>query len=157
MSNSARKTTRRFLVRTMSMRLKTVLVKAYDLFVNANVYILLSTAPVRCLYPIQTPSSQHSYNDTSPRLSPCSDNACSNSDCDSEPDQVSTHSEQPPRMKRQRTTFSPIEVWELERVYRRQPYLMSEDEEDLVKRLGITAKNVKVKIYSYCKTVLGNI
>lgn len=92
---------------------------------------------------IQTPSPQHNYIDTSPRLSPCSDNASSSSDCDSEPDQVSTHSEQPPKTKRQRTTFSPMEVWELERAYRRQPYLMSEDEEYLVKRLGITAKSLK--------------
>ncbi|XP_020602119.1 homeobox protein aristaless-like [Orbicella faveolata] len=101
------------------------------------------SASVHCRHPIQTPSSQHSYSDTSPRLSPCSDNACSSSDCDSEPDQVSTHSEQPPRKKRQRTTFSPIEVWELERAYRRRPYLMSADEEDLVQRLGITAKSLK--------------
>jgi len=36
-----------------------------------------------------------------------------------------------------------MEVWELERAYRRQPYLMSEDEEYLVKRLGITAKSLK--------------
>ena len=117
----------------------------YELFLNANVYILLSTASVHCRHPIQTPSCQHSYSDTSPRLSPCSDNACSSSDCDSEPDQVSTHSEQPPRKKRQRTTFSPIEVWELERAYRRRPYLMSADEEDLVQRLGITAKSLKVR------------
>jgi len=47
-------------------------------------------------------------------------------------------------MKRQRTTFSPIEVWELERAYRQQPYLLSQDEEDLVQRLGITAKSLKV-------------
>ena len=48
-------------------------------------------------------------------------------------------------MKRQRTTFSPIEVLELEIAYRRWPYLMSEDEEDLVQRLGITAKSLKVR------------
>ena len=108
---------------------------------------------MHCRHPIQTPSPQHSYSDTSPTSSPCSDNASSASDCDSEPDQVSTHSEQPPRKKRQRTTFSPLEVWELERAYRRQPYLMIEDEEDLVQRLGITAKSLKVKIFSYCKTL----
>ena len=125
--------------------------KTCELLVTANVYILLSTAPVLCRHPIQTPSPQRSYSDTSPRLSPCSDNTSSASDCDSEPDKVSTLSEQPPRIKkkRQRTTFSPLEVWELERAYRRQPYLTDKDEEDLVQRLGITAKSLKVKIYSY--------
>ena len=112
--------------------------------------ILLSTEPVLCRHPIQTPSPQHSYSDTSPTSSACSDNASSASDCDSEHDQVSTHSEQPPRKKRQRTTFSPLEVWELERAYRRQPYLLTKDEEDLVQRLGITAKSLKVNIYFYC-------
>ena len=107
-----------------------------------------STVQVHCCHnTVQTPSTQHSYSDTSPRSrSPCSDNASSASDFDSEPDQVSTHSEQPPRKKRQRTTFSLIEVWELERAYRRQPYLMREDEEDLVQRLGITAKSLKVRV-----------
>ena len=126
--------------------------KKYELFVNTNVYILLSTAPVLCRHPIQTPSRQHGYSDTSPRLSPCSDNTSSTSDCDSEPDQVSTLSKQPSRIekKRQRTTFSPLEVWELERAYRRQSYLTDKDEEDLVQRLGITAKSLKVNIYSYC-------
>ena len=125
--------------------------KMYELFVTASVYIVFSTAPVLCRHPIQTPSPQHSYSDTSPRLSPCSDNTSSASDCDSEPDQVSTLSEQPPRIKkkRQRTTFSPLEVWELERAYRQQPYLTDKDEEDLVQRIGITAKSLKVKIYSY--------
>ncbi|XP_078368549.1 uncharacterized protein LOC144652411 [Oculina patagonica] len=92
---------------------------------------------------IQTPSPQHSYSDTSPRSSPYSGNTSSTSDCDSESDRVSTHSEQPPRKKRQRTTFSPIEVWELERAYKRRPYLMDEDEEELVQRLGIPARSLK--------------
>ena len=127
---------------------KLLFLKPYELFVNANVYIIFSTAPVLCSHPIQSP--QHSYSDTSTRLSSCSDNASSASDCGSEPDQVSTHSEQPPRKKRQRTTFSPLEVWELERAYRRQPYLLTKDEEDLVQRLGITAKSLKVNIYFYC-------
>ena len=112
--------------------------------------ILLSTEPVLFRQPIQTPSPQHSYSDTSPTSSPCSDSASSASDCDSEPDQVSTYSEQPLRKKRQRTTFSPLEVWELERAYRRQPYLLSKDEKHLVQRLGITAKSLKVNIYIYC-------
>ena len=127
---------------------KLLFFKLYELFVNANVYILLSTAPVLCRHPIQTQSSQHSHSDTSPTSSACSDNASSGSDCDRESDQVSTLSEQPLRKKRQRTTFSPLEVWELERAYRRQPYLLSKDEEELVQRLGITAKSLKVKIYS---------
>ena len=109
-------------------------------------FIFFPTVPVHCCHNIvQTPSPQHSYSDASPRLSLSSDNASSASDFDSEPDQVSTHFEQPPRKKRQRTTFSLIEVWELERAYRRQPYLTREDEEDLVQRLGITAKSLKVR------------
>ena len=66
------------------------------------------------------------------------------SDCDSEPDQLPTHSEKPAKKKRQRTTFSPIEVWELELAYKRRPYLMAEDEEELVQRLGITARSLRV-------------
>ncbi|KAJ7355093.1 hypothetical protein OS493_027882 [Desmophyllum pertusum] len=92
---------------------------------------------------VRIPSPQHGYSDTSPRSSPYSDNTSSSSDCDSDPDQEPIHSEQLQRKKRQRTTFSPIEVWELERAYQRRPYLMSEDEEELVKRLGITAKSLK--------------
>ncbi|XP_078342973.1 homeobox protein SEBOX-like [Oculina patagonica] len=107
------------------------------------VFHFSSTALVECRHSIPTASPQHSYSDTSPRSSPYSDNTSSTSDCDSDPDQVSTHSEQPPRKKRQRTTFSPIEVWELERAYKRRPYLMSEDEEELVQRLGIPARSLK--------------
>ncbi|KAL9960292.1 hypothetical protein ACROYT_G033736 [Oculina patagonica] len=92
---------------------------------------------------VRIPSPQHSYSDTSPRSSPYSDNTNSTSECDSEPDQVSTHSEQPSRKKRQRTTFSPIEVWELERAYKRRPYLIAEDEEELVQRLGIPVRSLK--------------
>ena len=122
-------------------------------FANADVYFILSTAPVHCRHPIQTPSPRYSCSETSPRSSSCSDNARSSSDCDSEPDQVSTYPEQPPKMKRQRTTFSPMEVWELERVYKRRPYLMSEDEEDLVQRLGITAKSLKVRFTPTAKRI----
>ncbi|KAJ7355143.1 Transcription factor lbx1 [Desmophyllum pertusum] len=48
-----------------------------------------------------------------------------------------------PRKKKQRTTFSPIEVWELEKVFAQRPYLMPEDEDDLVQKLGLTARNVR--------------
>ena len=117
----------------------------FKLFSIVNVSFFSTAVLVECRPdPIQTPSSEHSYSDTSPRSSPYSDNTSSTSDCDSEPDQVSTHSEQPPRKKRQRTTFSQIEVWELELAYMRRPYLMSEDEEELVQRLGIPARSVKV-------------
>ena len=113
-------------------------------FINVNVSFF-STALVECRQDsIHTPSSEHSCSDTSPRSSPYSDNTSSTSDSESEPNQVSTPSEQPPRKKRQRTTFSQVEVWELERSYRRRPYLMCEDEEELVQRLGIPARSVKV-------------
>ncbi|KAL9960259.1 hypothetical protein ACROYT_G033694 [Oculina patagonica] len=111
---------------------------------------LTCSVAVERRYSIETPSPQHSYSNTSTR-SFYSDNTISTSDCDSEPDQVSTNSEQPSRKKRQRTTFSPIEVWELERAYKRRPYLTSEDEEELVQRLGIPAKSLK---HCYFKTPL---
>ena len=98
---------------------------------------------------VQILCPQHSYSDTSPQSSPCSDNTSSPSSCNSEPDQTSPLAEQPARKKRTRTTFSPIEVWELERAYKRRPYLMSEDEEDLVQRLGIPARSLKVGLYLY--------
>jgi len=40
-------------------------------------------------------------------------------------------------------------VWELEGAYRRRPYLMSEDEKDLVQRLGISARNLKVSCFDW--------
>ena len=83
----------------------------------------------------------------SPPLTPYSDITSSSSDCDSEPDQASTPTEHSTKKKRQRTTFSPMEVLELEvgeRAFRRRPYLLKEDAEELVQRLGITAKSLKV-------------
>ena len=96
---------------------------------------------------IPSPQGQHSYSDTSPQSSPCSDNTSSSSSCNSEPDQASPHAEHPVRKKRKRTTFSPIEVWELERAYKLRPYLASEGEKDLVRRLGITARSLKVRYF----------
>ena len=112
--------------------------------INVNVSFF-STALVECRQvSIHTPSPEHSYSDTSTRSSLYSDKTSSSSDCDSEPDQMPIHSEQGPRKKRLRTTFSHIEVWELERAYRRRSYLMSEDQEELVQRLSIPARSVKV-------------
>ncbi|CAH3039565.1 unnamed protein product [Porites lobata] len=88
-------------------------------------------------------SPRPSHRATSPPLTPYSEITSSSSDCDSEPDQTSTPTEHSTRKKRQRTTFSTIEVWELERAFRRRPYLLKEDEEELVQRLGITAKSLK--------------
>ena len=89
-------------------------------------------------------SPRPTHRESSPPLTPYSDIASSSSDCDSEPDQVPTHSEQLPKKRRQRTTFSLNEVLELEQAFRRRPYLISKDEEELVQRLGIPAKSVKV-------------
>ena len=89
-------------------------------------------------------SSLPNHRETSPPLTPYSDITSSSTDCDSEPDEVPTSSMQLPRKKWQRTTFSPNEVLELERAFSQQPYLMSDDEEELVQKLGITAKSVKV-------------
>ncbi|CAH3039563.1 unnamed protein product [Porites lobata] len=88
-------------------------------------------------------SPRPSHRATSPPLTPYSDITSSSSYCDSGPDQASTPTEHSATKKRQRTTFSPIKVWELERAFRRRPYLLKEDEEELVQRLGITAKSVK--------------
>ena len=51
--------------------------------------------------------------------------------------------------KKQRTTFSPLEVLELEKVFAQRPYLMPEDEDELVQKLGITPRNVRVRIFFY--------
>lgn len=65
-----------------------------------------------------------------------------------------------PKMKRkQRTTFSPLEVWELERVFAQRPYLMPEDEDELVQKLGLTVRNVRVRFvylsfWILCKRLL---
>lgn len=45
------------------------------------------------------------------------------------------HSEKRAKKKRQRTTFSMFEVRELEEAYMWRPYMMPEDEEDLVKMI----------------------
>ena len=80
-------------------------------------------------------------------ITPYSDISSSSSDCDSEPNQTSSPTEHSTKKKRQRMTFSPIELVELELAFRRRPYLLKEDEEELVQRLGITAKSLKVSFY----------
>ena len=56
--------------------------------------------------------------------------------------------------KKQRTTFSPLEVLELEKVFARRPYLMPEDEDEFIQKLGLTARNVRVKFLYILKTCL---
>ena len=98
---------------------------------------------------VRAPSPEHYCSDISPRSSPNSNHSSSTRDCESEPDQLPTPYEQVAKKKRKRTTFSLFEVRELERVFKRQPYLMPEDEEELVQRLGITARSLRVsKIFS---------
>lgn len=92
---------------------------------------------------VRAPSPEHYCSDISPRSSPNSNHSSSTRDCESEPDQLPTPYEQVAKKKRQRTTFSLFEVRELERVFKRQPYLMPEDEEELVQRLGITARSLR--------------
>lgn len=58
---------------------------------------------------------------------------------------LSPSSAERPRKRKQRTTFSPIEVWELEKVFNERPYLMQEDEDQLVEKLGLTTRNVRVR------------
>ena len=107
------------------------------------------TSPPLSPYSDCAASPRPSYSATSPPLTPYSDVKSSSSDCDSEPDQTSTPTEHSATKKRQRTTFSPIEVWELERAFRRRPYLLKEDEEELMQRLGITAKSLRVSFVSF--------
>ena len=94
-------------------------------------------------------SPRPSHRETSPLLTPYFGIKSSSSDCDSEPDQVSTHPEQAPRKRRQRTIFSRNEVLELEEAFIRRPYLTAYDYEELGQRLGIPIKSVKV---SFCVT-----
>ena len=89
-------------------------------------------------------SPRPSHSESSPMLTPYSDIASSSSDCGSEPDEVLTHYEEPPKKKRPRTTFSRNEVLELEQAFRRRPCLIGDDDEKLGQRLGIPAKSVKV-------------
>ena len=92
-----------------------------------------NTSPPLSPYSDCAASSLPSHKEASPPLTPYSDIERTSGDCDSE--------------KRKRQRFSPIEVWELERAFRRRPYLLKEDEEELVQRLGITAKSLKVSFY----------
>ena len=124
-----------------------------DNYNNFNVYV----SPIECHSDTSPPLSPYSdctsprpsHRESSPPLTPYSDITSSSSDCHSETDQVPTHSEQLPKKRRQRTTFSPNELWELERAFRRRPYLTSKDEEELVQRLGIPARSVKVSWIYY--------
>ncbi|XP_067025640.1 homeobox protein zampogna-like [Acropora muricata] len=79
----------------------------------------------------------------SPVLTPYSDTTSSSSDCDSETYRVPNATEKPQKKKRQRTTFSQHEKMQLEMAFRRQPYLMGNDEGMLAERLGITIQNVR--------------
>lgn len=79
-----------------------------------------------------------------------SDNPSTDVDSGRESDDAarSEPSSERPRKKKQRTTFSPIEVCELEKVFAQRPYLMPEDEDELVQKLGLTARNIRVRILS---------
>ncbi|XP_068757730.1 uncharacterized protein [Montipora capricornis] len=84
-----------------------------------------------------------SHRQTSAELPPYSDISSSGSDCDSEPDRMPKYTAQAPREKRQRTTFSPNEVMQLEQAFSQRPYLTQYDEKMLAQRIGITDKNVR--------------
>ena len=80
-----------------------------------------------------------------------SDNPSSDVDSGRDSDEASRSvlsSADRPRKKKQRTTFSPIEVYELEKVFAQRPYLMPEDEDELVQKLGLTARNIRVRSFS---------
>ncbi|KAL9960215.1 hypothetical protein ACROYT_G033642 [Oculina patagonica] len=82
--------------------------------------------------------------DNSPSVD--SDNPSTDVDSGRESDDTgrsAPNSAERPRKKKQRTTFSPIEVWELEKVFAQRPYLMPEDEDELVQKLGLTARNIR--------------
>ena len=81
-------------------------------------------------------------------LSIDSDNPSSDGDSGRESDtgRSSTSSQGRPKKRRnQRTTFSPIELKELEQAFARRPYLNPEDEDDLILKLGLTRRNVRVR------------
>ncbi|XP_068713090.1 homeobox protein Hox-D11a-like [Montipora foliosa] len=83
-----------------------------------------------------------SHRTTSPELTPHPDISSSGSVCDSETYRMPNDTEQAPRKKRQRTTFSRGEVMQLEQVFSQRQYLTLSDEKMLAKRIGITDKNV---------------
>ena len=113
---------------------------------------LLYLSLAECHRPTSPPLSPYSDcaspNDrrrqASPVLTPYSDTTSSSSDCDSETYRVPNATEKPLKKKRQRTTFSQHEKMQLEMAFRRQPYLMGNDEEMLAQRMGITVQNVRV-------------
>ncbi|XP_068757762.1 homeobox protein prophet of Pit-1-like [Montipora capricornis] len=74
-----------------------------------------------------------------------SDNPSSDGDSGRESDtgRSSSSSAGRPKKRNQRTTFSSIELKELEHVFAKRPYLMSEDEDELVRKLGLTRRNVR--------------
>ena len=78
----------------------------------------------------------------------------SSSECDSEPDQVPTDSEKTSKKRRQRTTFSAHEVWAMERAFKQCPYLLRDDEMQLVYRLGIPAKSVRVSCLRFSLSIM---
>ena len=71
-----------------------------------------------------------------------SDNPSSDGDSGRESDtgRSSTSSTGRPERRYQRTPFSSIEFMELEQVFARRPYLIPEDEDDLILKLGLTRR-----------------
>ncbi|XP_022802254.1 uncharacterized protein LOC111339800, partial [Stylophora pistillata] len=64
-------------------------------------------------------------------------------DVDSDTNQCSPTPARPKMTRKQRTTFSPLEIWEMERVFAQRPYLIPEDEDELVQKLGLTTRNIR--------------
>ena len=50
-------------------------------------------------------------------------------------------------------TFSPIEIFELEKVFAERPYLMPEDEDELAQKLGLSTRNIRVRIIEFFVTI----
>ncbi|CAH3041484.1 unnamed protein product, partial [Porites evermanni] len=62
---------------------------------------------------------------------------------ESDADRPNPSSTKKPKKKKRRITFSPIEIFELEKVFAERPYLMPEDEDELAQKLGLATRNIR--------------
>ena len=101
-------------------------------------------------YNIITNQSTDTYSKKNLQSAVHSPNVDSDNDFDSgresDADRSTPSSAEQPRKKKRRITFSPIEVCELEKAFAQRPYLMPEDEDELVQKLGLTIRNIRVRI-----------
>ena len=101
--------------------------------------------PVSAYDNLTNESSKRSFKEDNRQTSPSVDTDKLGTSLDSETSHSSPSTARPKMKRKQRTMFSFLEVWELERVFAQRRYLTPEDEDELVQKLGVTARNVRVR------------